>query len=69
MTETPILKSGAMMRKGQVGASAEDGITPEISATIASIGGQILTDPQAFTWASSALSDKRGHALDSHTAG
>ncbi len=39
-----------MMRKGQVGASADDGVTEEISATIADIGGQTLEDQQAFEW-------------------
>jgi aryl sulfotransferase len=50
VSETPILKPGAMIRKGQVGASSEDGITPEISAAIAEIGHTIVTDPQAFEW-------------------
>jgi aryl sulfotransferase len=50
IADIPILDSGAMIRKGQIGASAEDGITPQISATIAEIGHTILTDPQAFEW-------------------
>ena len=50
VAEFPILDSGAMIRKGQIGASAEDGITPQISAAIAEIGRSILTDPQAFEW-------------------
>ena len=50
VAEIPILNNGAMIRKGQVGASAEDGITPQISATIAEIGHTILTDPKAFDW-------------------
>lgn len=50
VSEIPILDSGAMIRKGQTGASAEDGVTPQISAAIAEIGRSILTDPQAFEW-------------------
>lgn len=50
VSEIPILNPGAMIRKGQVGASTEDGITPEISAAIAAIGRTILTDPKAFDW-------------------
>jgi aryl sulfotransferase len=50
IADIPILDSGAMIRKGQTGASAEDGITPQISTTIAEIGHTILTDPQAFEW-------------------
>jgi hypothetical protein len=50
LSDVPILDSGAMIRKGRVGASAEDGITPDMSATIAAIGREILTDPAAFDW-------------------
>ena len=50
LSDIPILDPGAMIRKGQVGASAEDGITPQISETIAGIGRTILTDPKAFDW-------------------
>ncbi len=50
IADIPILDSGAMIRKGQIGASAEDGITPQISEVIAGIGRTILTDPQAFDW-------------------
>ncbi len=50
VSDVPPIAPGGMMRKGRVGTSDEDGITPEISSTIASIGGTILTDPQAFTW-------------------
>jgi hypothetical protein len=46
----PILDPGAMIRKGKLGASAEDGITPQISEAIAGIGRTILTDPKAFDW-------------------
>jgi hypothetical protein len=39
-----------MIRKGKVGAAAEDGVTPEISAAMASIGRGILQDEQILTW-------------------
>lgn len=46
-----LLDPGAMIRKGRAGAASEDGITPELAAAIAGIGGQILTDEAAFAWA------------------
>jgi aryl sulfotransferase len=46
----PILEHGAMMRKGQIGASTEDGVTPEMSAMIRDLGSQLLADPQALEW-------------------
>lgn len=46
----PVLDPGAMIRKGKVGAAAEDGVTPEISAAMASIGRGILQDEQILTW-------------------
>lgn len=50
VADIPILNRGAMIRKGQIGASAEDGITPKIAETIATIGRSILTDAAAFDW-------------------
>jgi len=50
VTEVPILEAGAMMRKGRIGAAHEDGVTPGISAEIAGIGREILTDAAAFEW-------------------
>jgi hypothetical protein len=50
VAEVPILDSGAMVRKGKVGAAHEDGVTPEISADIARLGREILTDAAAFEW-------------------
>jgi hypothetical protein len=50
VTEVPILDPGAMIRKGKVGASSEDGVTPEISAAIAAIGRSILPDSAAYDW-------------------
>jgi hypothetical protein len=50
VSEVPILDPGAMIRKGKVGASAEDGITPQMSEALASIGRTILADQDAFEW-------------------
>jgi hypothetical protein len=46
----PILNRGGMIRKGQVGASAEDGVTEAIHDTIAEIGHSVLDDERAFDW-------------------
>jgi len=46
----PILDSGAMVRKGEVGAASDDGVTPEISADVARIGREILKDDAALEW-------------------
>ncbi len=50
VSDVPILDPGAMIRRGQIGASADDGVTPEISAAIAHTGRPILEDRQAFAW-------------------
>jgi hypothetical protein len=46
----PVLDSGAMVRKGVVGAAEEDGVTREISADVARIGREILKDDLALEW-------------------
>jgi hypothetical protein len=46
----PVLDSGAMVRKGRSGAAREDGVTPELSAELQSLGKGILADKQAFEW-------------------
>ena len=46
----PILDSGAMVRKGRVGAAKDDGVTPEISDDIARLGREMLKDDAAFEW-------------------
>jgi aryl sulfotransferase len=46
----PILDSGAMVRKGKVGAANDDGVTSEISADVARIGREMLKDAAAFEW-------------------
>jgi hypothetical protein len=50
VSDVPMLDAGAMLRKGQAGSSADDGITPEISAGIGEVGRTIVTDPEAFRW-------------------
>ena len=50
LSDVHILEPGAMIRNGQIGASADDGVTPEISAAIAGTGREILTDERAFAW-------------------
>jgi aryl sulfotransferase len=50
VSDVPPLDPGAMLRKGRVGTSDEDGVTPEISATIATIGDQVVGDRQALDW-------------------
>jgi hypothetical protein len=46
----PILDSGAMVRKGKVGAANDDGVTSAISADVARIGREILKDDAALEW-------------------
>ena len=48
--DVPVLDSGAMVRKGKTGAAAEDGVTPEMSAELKTLGEDILTDKQALKW-------------------
>ncbi len=48
--EVPILETGAMIRKGQVGSAKEDGMNEEISKHIYAIGKEICSDPDALTW-------------------
>ena len=50
LSDPPILDPGAMIRKGQVGASREDGVTPEMSAVIAELGREVLPDADAYRW-------------------
>lgn len=46
----PALEAGAMVRKGQVGAAKEDGMTDEIAAHLRATGEHILTDAAARKW-------------------
>jgi hypothetical protein len=49
-TLVPPLATGAMIRKGKVGAAHEDGMTAEISAHLRGVGSQICPDPAAVQW-------------------
>jgi len=46
----PMLNTGVMIRKGQTGKAAEDGMTPKISALIRSLAEQVVNDNQALEW-------------------
>jgi aryl sulfotransferase len=46
----PVLDSGAMVRKGKTGAAHEDGVTPEMSAELKTMGQGMLSDQQALDW-------------------
>jgi aryl sulfotransferase len=48
--DVPILDSGAMVRKGKTGAAREDGVTPEMSAELKTLGKGMLADQQALEW-------------------
>ena len=48
--EIPILKPGAMVRKGAAGVAHEDGMTPALAAQVRAVGETICTDPQAVRW-------------------
>ncbi len=48
--KVPILKSGAMIRKGQVGEAKSDGMTDEISRHLRNVGGQICPDAAAVNY-------------------
>jgi hypothetical protein len=45
-----MLDRGGMIRKGNAGASTEDGISEPLSSMIAEIGRPVLSDEQAFEW-------------------
>ena len=46
----PILESGAMVRKGKIGAAEEDGVTPDMSSELRTIGREFLKDEKALAW-------------------
>lgn len=46
----PILESGAMIRKGQVGGARTDGMTDEIARHLREVGGRICPDAAAVDW-------------------
>jgi hypothetical protein len=49
-SEVPILKSGAMIRKGQAGEAKSDGMTDEIAKHFREIGNHIFPNPAAIDW-------------------
>jgi aryl sulfotransferase len=49
-SKVPILMSGAMMRKGQVGQAKADGMTDEIARHFREVGGRIFPNEAAINW-------------------
>ena len=50
VSTTPLLKVGAMIRKGRLGEAKADGMTDAISQHLRGIGGQICPDAAAVDW-------------------
>jgi len=50
LLDFPILDSGAMVRKGAVGAANEDGMTEEIAKDFRARGAQFIQDPRVLEW-------------------
>lgn len=48
--KVPILSSGAMIRKGEIGKANSDGMTDEISRHLREVGGRICPDASAVDW-------------------
>ena len=46
----PMLETGAMVRKGAIGAAKEDGMTPQIAAEIRAKGAEIIKNPKLLDW-------------------
>ena len=46
----PPLNSGAMIRKGQLGAARDDGMTDEIAAHLRAVGLAMCPDEAALDW-------------------
>ncbi|MGB7756465.1 MAG: sulfotransferase domain-containing protein [Salinisphaera sp.] len=46
----PILKSGAMIRKGEIGQARSDGMTDEIACHLRRVGSQVVRNPAAIDW-------------------
>ena len=49
-TVVPVLEVGAMVRKGQSGTAAEDGMTPEIARHLRALGEKVCPDARALRW-------------------
>lgn len=50
VSKVPILKSGAMIRKGEAGKAESDGMTPEISRHLREFGNRMCSDAAAVNW-------------------
>lgn len=48
--KVPVLKKGAMIRRGEVGHAKSDGMTDPIARHLRQVGGQICPDPTAIDW-------------------
>lgn len=48
--DVPILDSGAMVRKGKIGAAQEDGVTEKMSSELKNMGEELLPDERAMEW-------------------
>ncbi len=48
--KVPILTSGAMIRKGEIGRAKSDGMTDDISRHLREVGSQICPDAAAVDW-------------------
>jgi hypothetical protein len=48
--KVPILKSGAMIRKGEAGKASSEGMTEEISRHLRETGNHIFPDAAAVNW-------------------
>jgi hypothetical protein len=50
VSDVPVLKPGAMVRRGQAGAAKEDGMSQEIAAAIRDHGRKVVDDDTALQW-------------------
>lgn len=50
LLEYPMLDTGAMVRKGAVGAAKDDGMTDEIASEFRKKGAAIIQNPQVMDW-------------------
>lgn len=48
--KVPILKTGAMIRKGEAGSAKADGMTDEIARHLRNLGNQVCPDTAALNW-------------------
>jgi hypothetical protein len=48
--DVPVLKSGAMIRKGEAGKAHADGMTPDIARHLREVGSRICPDAAAIKW-------------------